>query len=118
MRWRNGCFVLHSGDRDKTVRCVASAGERGSRNRAKILQEATMKRIRTLFLLPILLAAASSDTPAAPVEKINICHINEVVEIGFIGTVISIASPAWPAHQRHFDYQTTATVGEACGIIE
>ena len=35
-----------------------------------------MKGIRTLFLVAILLAGATSDPPAAPVDKINICHLN------------------------------------------
>ena len=78
-----------------------------------------MKGIRTLFLVAILLAGATSDTPAAPVDKINICHLNEVVEFGILGTVISIPLQAWPAHERHFDYQTTAlSVGALCGIVE
>jgi len=78
-----------------------------------------MKGMRTLFLLPILLAGATSDTPAEPVERINICHINEVVESGLLGTVISIPLQAWPAHERHFDYQSPVLeVGEPCGIIE
>jgi hypothetical protein len=78
-----------------------------------------MKGIKTLFLVPILLAGATSDTPAEPVEKINICHLNEIVEFGILGTVISIPLQAWPAHERHFDYQTTAlSVGDPCGIIE
>ena len=78
-----------------------------------------MKGIRTLFLLPILLAGATADTPAEPVDRINICHINEVVEFGLLGTVISIPMQAWPAHERHFDYQTPVlNVGDLCGIIE
>ena len=78
-----------------------------------------MKGIRILSLVPILLAGATSDTPAEPVERINICHINEVVEIGLLGTVISIPLQAWPAHERHFDYQTPVLeVGDLCGIIE
>ena len=78
-----------------------------------------MKGTRTLFLLPILLAAATADAPAAPAEKINICHINAVVEIGLLGTVISIPLQAWPAHEAHFDYPTTGlNVGDLCGTIE
>ena len=78
-----------------------------------------MKGIRTLFLIPILLAGATLDMRAEPAEKINICHINEVVEFGLLGTVISIPLQAWPAHERHFDYQTTVLdVGDPCGIVE
>jgi len=78
-----------------------------------------MKGIRTLFLLPILLAGTTSDAPAEPAEKINVCHIQEVVEIGLVGTVISIPLQAWPAHERHFDYQAPGLdVGDPCGIIE
>jgi hypothetical protein len=78
-----------------------------------------MKGIRTLFFLPVLLAVATSETLADPVDRINICHINEVVEFGLLGTVISIPLQAWPAHERHFDYQTPVLeVGDPCGIIE
>ena len=78
-----------------------------------------MKGTRTLFLLTILLAGATADAPAAPVEKINICHINAVIEIGLLGTVISIPLQAWPAHEAHFDYPTTSlNVGDLCGTIE
>jgi hypothetical protein len=82
-------------------------------------QEGTMKGMRTLLVLATLLAGATSETPAQPIEKIKLCHLNEVVEIGLLGTVISIPLPAWPAHERHFDYQTTVlNVGDLCGIIE
>jgi hypothetical protein len=78
-----------------------------------------MKGIKMLFLLPILLAGATADTPAEPVRRLNICHINEVVDFGLLGTVISIPIQAWPAHEQHFDYQTTVlNVGDRCGIIE
>jgi hypothetical protein len=74
---------------------------------------------RTLFVSLILLAAAVPETLARSVEKINICHINEVADIGLLGTVISIPLQAWPAHERHFDYQAPGlNVGDACGIIE
>ena len=78
-----------------------------------------MKAARTLLLALIGLTAASPETPAAPRGKINICHLNEVVEIGLLGTVISIPLQAWPAHEAHFDYQTIGlNVGDACGIVE
>lgn len=81
--------------------------------------EAQLKGTRTLLLVTILLAGAAADTPAAPAEKIKICHINEVVEYGLLGTVISIPLHAWPAHQPHFDYQTTVlNIGDLCGTIE
>ena len=78
-----------------------------------------MKGTRTLLLLVILFAATTSDAPAGPSDKINICHHNEVVEFGILGTVISIPLNAWPAHERHFDYRTTGlNVGDSCGTIE
>ena len=76
-----------------------------------------MRAIRPLFLLPILLAGAPLDSAEA-VDRINICHLNEVVDFGILGTVISIPLRAWPAHERHHDYQTMSEVGDACGIIE
>ena len=64
-------------------------------------------------------ASVTADAPAAPVEKINICHINAVIEIGLLGTVISIPLHALPAHEAHFDYPTTSlNVGDLCGTIE
>jgi len=77
-----------------------------------------MKGIKPLFLLPILLAGATLDSPAEALDKINICHLDEVVEFGILGTVIRIPVQAWPAHERHLDYQTTSEVGDACGIID
>lgn len=78
-----------------------------------------MNATRPLILAAIGFAVATTNTPAAPVEKFNICHINEVVEIGLLGTVISIPFHAWPAHESHFDYQTMGlNVGDVCGIIE
>ena len=79
-----------------------------------------MRAIKPMFLLPILLAGAPLDSAEAvdKVDKINVCHLNEVVDFGILGTVISIPLRAWPAHERHHDYQTVSEVGDACGIIE
>ena len=78
-----------------------------------------MHATKMLVLAAIGLAVATTDTPAAPAERINICHINAVVEIGLLGTVIRIPLHAWPAHESHFDYQTMGlSVGDLCGIIE
>ena len=71
----------------------------------------------TAVPVAILLAGAALDSVEA-VDKINICHLNEVVEFGMLGTVIRIPLRAWPAHERHLDYQTTSEVGDACGIID
>lgn len=78
------------------------------------------RRVMASFVAMSAVMAVTSSLLAAPspVERINICHINEVVEIGLIGTVMSIPLQAWPGHARHFDYQTEQNVGEACGIIE
>ena len=74
---------------------------------------------RTLFVSAILLFAAVPETPARSAEKMTICHIDEVADIGLLGTVIRISVEAWPAHERHFDYEAPGlTVGDACGIIE
>jgi hypothetical protein len=78
-----------------------------------------MKAARTLLLALIGLTATSATAPAAPPARINICHLNEIVEIGHLGIVISIPLQAWPAHQAHFDYETFGlNVGDLCGIIE
>jgi hypothetical protein len=68
-----------------------------------------------LLVLPILLAAATSQAPAVAVEKINVCHLEE----NNLGYVIRISSKAWPAHERHGDYiPQELGPGDACGIIE
>jgi hypothetical protein len=73
----------------------------------------------TLFVSAILLFAAVPETPARAADKITICHIDEVTDLGLLGTVIRISVEAWPAHERHFDYETPGlAVGDVCGIIE
>ena len=74
---------------------------------------------RTLFVAAILLFAAVPETRARSAEKISICHIDEVTDIGLIGSVIRISAQAWPAHERHGDYIVQAlAVGDLCGIIQ
>ena len=76
---------------------------------------------RRLFVSAILLFAAVPETRARSAEKITICHIDEVVDIGLLGSVIRISVEAWPAHQKHFDYIIEVpgvTVGDLCGVIE
>ena len=74
---------------------------------------------RTLLASGVLLFAAVPETPAQPPEKITICHIDEVSDIGLLGSVIRIPVQAWPAHERHFDFETPGlAVGDDCGIIE
>lgn len=77
-----------------------------------------MKAIRTLLFLPILLAGTTSDTPAEPADRINICHITQVTESGLFGSVITIPALAWPAHERHLDFAAAAlNAGDPCGLI-
>ena len=72
-----------------------------------------------LLVSATLLFVAVPETPAQSAEKITICHIDEVTDIGLLGTVIRISVEAWPAHERHFDYETQGLeVGDVCGIIE
>ena len=74
---------------------------------------------RALFVSAILLFAAAPETRARSAEKITICHIDEVTDIGLLGSVIRISVAAWPAHERHADYVAEGLiVGDLCGIIE
>jgi hypothetical protein len=74
---------------------------------------------RRLFVAAFLLVATVSETRARSAEKITICHIDEVAEIGLLGSAIRISVAAWPAHERHADYVAEGlTVGDPCGIIE
>ena len=76
-----------------------------------------MTAVRTLVFLPILLAATTSDTPADPVERVNVCHITHVAGSSLHGTVMSIPVQAWPAHQRHLDFGAAVlNVGDPCGM--
>ena len=74
---------------------------------------------RRLFVAAVLLFAAVPETRARSAEKITICHIDEVADIGLLGSVIRISAEAWPAHERHADYVVQGlTVGDLCGIIQ
>jgi hypothetical protein len=74
---------------------------------------------RRLFVAAFLLVATVSETRARSAEKITICHIDEVAEIGLLGSAIRISVAAWPAHEKHADYVAEGlTVGDPCGIIE
>ena len=78
-----------------------------------------MNRITTLCALAASLSIATSVAPAQGVERINICHIYQVTEIGLIGIVIEIPLPAWRGHEQHGDYQAPdLPEGAPCGIIE
>ena len=74
---------------------------------------------RPLFVAAILLFAAVPETRARSTEKITICHIDEVADIGLLGSAIRISVSAWPAHEKHADYVAEGlTVGDPCGIIQ
>ena len=74
---------------------------------------------RLLVVSAILLVAAVPEIRARSADKIKICHIDEVVDIGLLGSVIRISASAWPAHEKHGDYVAEGLeVGDICGVIQ